>query len=110
MTTKRVAREAGGALFLGGLLGAGAALILAPKSGRELRHEIAVRAGGAKDSMQNYLDRGKESLVSATRKSRDLFVDGTRSLVTARMLAGRKAFREGRHTYREEKERIIRAH
>jgi gas vesicle protein len=110
MTTKELGKQAGSALFLGGLLGAGAALMFAPKSGKELRHQIAVRAGTAKDSMQHYLNSGKGGLISATRKGRDLFVDGTRSLVTARVQAGKKAFSEGREAYKQEKKRIIRGH
>jgi hypothetical protein len=40
---------------LGACVGAGAALLLAPKSGRELRHDLSVKAGEIKTQVRNAL-------------------------------------------------------
>ena len=56
----------GAALFIGGaLVGAAAAMLLTPKSGEEVRQQIADYADEAKQHMQEYCDRLKQNLAEA---------------------------------------------
>ena len=59
----------GAALFLGGaIVGATAALLLAPKSGEELRKEIAEFAEDAKKRTQEYCEQVKEEVEKQVAK------------------------------------------
>ncbi|MBA2320128.1 MAG: YtxH domain-containing protein [Deltaproteobacteria bacterium] len=50
------------ALFaLGAVVGAGAALLFAPKSGRELRHDLGARANELKSTVRNALPKYNEN-------------------------------------------------
>jgi len=52
----------GAALFVGGaLVGAAAALLLTPKSGEELRHDLTGLANDAKKKAEEYCEQLKES-------------------------------------------------
>jgi gas vesicle protein len=51
---------------VGGLVGAGAALLLAPKSGKELRKDIKNLAGEARDKVVTTVEKGKELYVENT--------------------------------------------
>ncbi len=56
----------GAALFIGGaLVGATAALLLAPKTGEEIRQQIANAADEAKQRMQDYCEQLKADLAAA---------------------------------------------
>jgi len=56
----------GAALFIGGaLVGATAALLLAPKTGEEIRQQIADYADEAKQRMQDYCEQLKADLAAA---------------------------------------------
>jgi len=48
---------------VGGLVGAGAALLLAPKSGKELRKDIKGLAVDTRNKVNETIDRGKELYV-----------------------------------------------
>jgi len=50
----------------GGLVGAGAALLLAPKSGRELRKDIRDIAVSTGDTITTTVDKGKQLYVEST--------------------------------------------
>lgn len=45
---------------LGGLVGAGIALLLAPKSGREVRKDIKDLAGNTRETISSTMHRGRE--------------------------------------------------
>ena len=56
--------------LVGGLIGAIAALLLAPKAGKELRKDIKDLASNARDNLDSTIDRGKglyEGSVSAVK-------------------------------------------
>lgn len=56
----------GAALFAGGaLLGAAAALLLAPKTGEEVRNDIKDMAEEAKKQMRDYCEKVKQELSNA---------------------------------------------
>jgi gas vesicle protein len=82
-----------GWFLLGGLIGAGAALLLAPRTGRETR-ELLVEHGGefsrrAQEMATDAQGRAGEWLD----KSRELFDEQTQRLMTA-FEAGKDAMRE----------------
>ena len=52
--------------LVGGLVGAGVALLLAPKSGKELRKDITDIAANARDKVVTAVERGKERYVEST--------------------------------------------
>jgi gas vesicle protein len=56
----------GAALFVGGaIVGAAVALLLAPKSGEEIRQQMADYADEAKKRMQDYCEQLKQDLAEA---------------------------------------------
>lgn len=99
--------EAGIGTFLIGLaIGAGAALLLAPQSGRETRREIARRARRAQDAAQGFVEdvtgtvadkfnevrASVEERIGATLEA----VDDKKRRVTNAFHAGRAAARDAR--------------
>ena len=87
-------RSGGFGLFLlGALLGAGAALLMAPRSGQELRDEITSGVKRLRDSAEDAV-RGVQSSVTGA-------VSGVREQVVGRMDAARDAFDAGREAARE---------
>ena len=76
--------------LMGGIIGAGIALLLAPKSGKELRKNIKDAASEGKEKLTAAVDRGKE-----------LYTEG-RSVVSEAIEAGKAA-------YHEEKEKHLKA-
>jgi len=74
---------------IGGLVGAGVALLLAPKTGKELRKDIRDLASDTRDKVAMTIDRSKE-----------LF-DGSKAAVTNAIDAGKKAFTEERDKVRQ---------
>ena len=82
-----------GSLVLGALLGAGAALLLAPRSGRETRDEIRAGALRIRDRAEDAV-RGVTDTVNET-------IGGVRGEVEGRVEAARDAFEAGRRAARE---------
>lgn len=90
-----IERRSGGAgsFIWGALLGAGAALLLAPRSGRETRDEI--RAGALR-----IRDRAEDAVRTVTDSVTDTFSD-VRGEVEGRLESAREAFDAGRRAARE---------
>lgn len=87
-------RSAGAGAFLwGALLGAGTALLLAPRSGRETREEI--RAGALR-----IRDRAEDAVRSVTDTVNETISD-VRGEVEGRLETAREAFEAGRRAARE---------
>ncbi len=74
---------------IGGLVGAAVALLLAPKSGRELRKDISDLASDAQDRISMTIDKSKE------------LYEGSRSAVKNAIDAGKTAFIEERDKIRQ---------
>jgi gas vesicle protein len=74
----------------GGVIGAGIALLLAPKSGKELRKDISDVASRTRDKVNETLEQGK-----------NLYVEGR--------MAVKEAIEAGKHAFVEERERHIKA-
>ena len=76
--------------LVGGLVGAGIALLLAPKSGRETREDI-----------KDLAVKSKEKVASTIHKGRELYEEGTTALSGA--------IEAGKAAYIEEKERHLKS-
>jgi|OpeIllAssembly_1097287.scaffolds.fasta_scaffold1167859_2 gas vesicle protein len=82
-----------GPFFWGALLGAGVALLFAPRSGKQVRAEIR---GG----VQRLREQAEDAVREAQRSVTDRY-DNVRTDVRGRMDAARDAFEAGRRTARE---------
>ena len=76
--------------LVGGVVGAGIALLLAPKSGKELRKDIKDLASKSKDTVVSAIEQGKN------------IYDESR-------IAVKGAIDAGKHAFMEERERHIKA-
>jgi gas vesicle protein len=84
--------------LVGGLIGAGLALLFAPQSGRQLRGLIG-------DRVREGAERGREFGERITQKSRELIDDAKQGLQWQRERVA-AAVEAGRDAYREEKSQI----
>lgn len=62
--------------LVGSLVGAGVALLLAPKSGRELRKDIKDIAASTGDKITETVEKGKELYVDSTAAVKNAFEAG----------------------------------
>ncbi len=86
------------AFFLGGLVGAGVALLLAPQAGSETRQKIKELAEEAKEKAAGYAEEVKGKVTSTVGKGKEIF-EQKKSLVTTAIEAGKEA-------YEKEKEKL----
>jgi gas vesicle protein len=84
--------------LLGGMVGAGVALLLAPKSGRETRERIKELAEDAKEKAECYVGQVKGKMNSVLDSGKD-FLQEKKSIITTAVEAGKEA-------YEKEKERL----
>lgn len=82
-----------GAFIWGALIGAGLALLLAPRSGRQLR-------AGIKDGVRRLRDQAEDAVRDAQRSVTERY-DDVRGDLRERMEAAREAFEAGRRAARE---------
>jgi gas vesicle protein len=82
-----------GWFFLGGVIGAAAALLLAPKAGRETRELLAERSGEVARKAQELANEAQGRAGEWLDKSRELFEEQTQRLMSA-FEAGKDAMRE----------------
>jgi gas vesicle protein len=87
--------------FIGGLVGAGVALLLAPQPGAETRQKIKELADEAKEKAAKYAEEVKSKVTSTVEKGKEL-VEEKKSLVTAAVEAGKEA-------YQKEKEKLVKS-
>ncbi len=77
--------------LLGGMVGAGLALLLAPQSGPETRKKILDIADDVKEKAGEYVAQAKEKVTSTVEKGKS-FVDEKKSLISAAFEAGKEAY------------------
>ncbi|MBI5854987.1 MAG: YtxH domain-containing protein [Nitrospirae bacterium] len=90
------------AFLSGALIGAAAALLLAPKTGRETRDQLRGYARRAEDGVKDLADKAGEALDRAVDRGLDL-VQEKKSMLTEAWDAGRDAMRRERERYSSEK-------
>ena len=79
------------AFFIGGLVGAGVALLLAPQSGKETRQKIKGLTDEAKEKATKYAEEVKSKVTSTVGKGKEL-VEEKKSLITTAVEAGKEAY------------------
>lgn len=84
--------------ILGGMVGAGFALLLAPQSGRETRQKIKELTEDVKEKAKGYVGEVKEKITSGIDKSKG-FYEEKKSIISTAIEAGKEA-------YEKEKERL----
>ncbi|OGQ13024.1 MAG: hypothetical protein A2026_04065 [Deltaproteobacteria bacterium RBG_19FT_COMBO_46_12] len=87
------------AFFVGGVVGAGIALLMAPQAGKETRHKIKDLAEEAKEKAAELAEQVKGKVTSTVGKGKELFEE-KKSLVTTAIEAGKEA-------YGKEKEKLV---
>ena len=79
------------AFVLGGIVGAGVALLLAPQSGTETRREIEELADDVKEKAADYAGTAREKVVSTMDKAKELYKE-KKVAVSAAVEAGKEAY------------------
>lgn len=82
--------------LLGGMVGAGLALLLAPQSGEETRKKIKEFTDDVRDKAEDYVTQAKEG-VNATVERGKHFVDEKKSVIAAAVEAGKEAYQRETH-------------
>lgn len=77
--------------LLGGMVGAGLALLLAPQSGPETRKRVREFADDMKGKASDYMDQAKESLSTTVEKGKG-YIDEKKSVIAAAIEAGKEAY------------------
>ena len=91
------------AFVTGGLLGAAAALLLAPQSGRKSQEQLRGYARRAEESVQELADKASEVVCQALDKGRD-FIKDKQAVLTEAVEAGRTAMQRKRERLSSEKQ------
>lgn len=86
------------AFVLGGIVGAGIALLTAPQSGKETREKIKEFADETRKKAVDYAGQVKEKVSSAVESGKH-FVEEKKSLISSAIDAGKEA-------YAKEKEKL----
>jgi len=87
--------------LLGGIVGAGLALLLAPQSGEETRKKIKEFADDVKDKTTGLVDQTKHTVTDLVDEGKELYEE-KKSIFKAAVDAGKDA-------YEKEKERLSKA-
>lgn len=90
------------AFLSGALIGVAAALLLAPKSGRETREQLRGYARKAEDGVRELADKAGQALDRAVDRGLEA-VQEKKSMLTEAWEAGREAMRRERERYSPEK-------
>ncbi len=77
--------------FIGGLVGAGVALLVAPRAGKETREKIKELMDEAKEKAETYVEQIKETAASVVEKGKEL-IDEQKAVITTAVEAGKEAF------------------
>jgi len=77
--------------FIGGIIGAGVALLTAPKTGQETRKLIRDFAEDARDRAEEYAGHMKERASGFVDKGKD-FLDKEKNIISKAVEAGKEAY------------------
>ncbi|MHB8123026.1 MAG: YtxH domain-containing protein [Desulfuromonadaceae bacterium] len=79
----------------GAAIGAGLALLYAPKSGREMRENILDLTEDAVDKIKEYAKEAQEKIKNAVEDGKDAFVE-KKTILASALEAGREAMQKER--------------
>ncbi len=92
------------AFILGGLIGAGITLLLAPWSGKETREKIRETSEEVKGKAENYYAQTIEKLSKAVEKGKEI-LDRERFNLKSAIEAGKEAYQKRKGKLEEEAEK-----
>ncbi|RPI34301.1 MAG: YtxH domain-containing protein [Nitrospiraceae bacterium] len=84
--------------LLGGVVGAGLALLFAPQSGRETRQKIRELADDVKDKTTDYANQAKEKVSSLVEEGKGYY-DEKKSILKSAVDAGKEAYEKEKEKY-----------
>lgn len=84
--------------LLGGVVGAGLALLVAPQSGEETRRKIKELADDIKDKTNEYINEAKEKVGSVADEGKGYY-DEKKSLIKAAIDAGKDAYEKEKEKF-----------
>ena len=85
----------------GAALGAGLALLYAPKSGRDMREAIADMADDAVDKIKEYTKEAQEKIKTAVEESKET-VNEKKSILASAIEAGREAMQREKDRFSQQ--------
>jgi len=83
---------------VGGLLGAGVALLVAPKSGKETRQQLKELAEDVKGKAEGYIEQMKEQVSTVVEKGKDL-LEEQKSILASAVEAGKEAYEKEKEKF-----------
>lgn len=93
-----------GTVFLsflaGAAVGAGVALLVAPKTGEELRGKIKDLADDAVDKIKEYASEAQDKIRSSYEDGKDLVLE-KKSIITSAIEAGKEAMEREKEKFKE---------
>ena len=84
--------------LLGGVVGAGLALLFAPQSGRETRQQIKDLTDDVKDKTTEYVKQAKEKAASIVDDGKEYY-DEKKSILKSAVEAGKEAYEKEKEKY-----------
>jgi gas vesicle protein len=84
----------------GAAVGAGVALLVAPKTGEELRATIKDLADDAVDKIKEYASEAQDKIRSSYEEGKDLVME-KKSILTSAIEAGKEAMEREKEKYKE---------
>ncbi len=84
--------------LLGGVVGAGLALLFAPQSGRETREKIRELADDVKGKATDYAQQAKEKVSSLVDDGKGYY-DEKKSIIKSAVEAGKEAYEKEKEKY-----------
>lgn len=89
------------AFILGGLVGAGLTLFLAPRPGREMREKIKDLAEDTREKAEGYLQQARGQMTSVMEKGKEILQEKKLG-ISAAIQAGKEAFEKERERASQE--------
>jgi len=84
--------------LLGGVVGAGLALLFAPQSGRETRQKIKDLADDVKEKSAEYVSQAKDKAASLVEEGKGYY-DEKKSILKSAVEAGKEAYEKEKEKY-----------
>jgi gas vesicle protein len=89
--------------LVGGLIGAGVGMLLAPRSGKETREQIRDMTEEMKETTADYYERVRKTVVSVLENGQEL-LDDKKGLITSAVQAGVEAYEKKRKKHQKNTE------